>query len=215
VRTATEIDEAHVPVARVAVHGDDLALGPLLLERVGSLGHALDDLGLVGLIREQLQSRCTIEFLALEVLVLGNDAQHLRLDALEVVGRERPFDVEVVVEAVLDRWSDRILGARVQREHRLSEDVRRGVACDLATEILVLSDDADLAAVRGDVGKVTLPAVYGQGDRSTRRRRAREREPVAAAVASDRRHREPMLSAHRRSKRGSPTPIVAPSARSR
>ena len=53
---------------------------------------------------------------------------HARLDRREVVGRQRPRQVEVVVEAVRDRRPDAELGAREQVQHGLGHHVRRRVA---------------------------------------------------------------------------------------
>ena len=50
--------------------------------------------------------------------------------ALEVLGVERLVDVEVVVEAVLDRRADAQLGLGEQLLHGLGQDVRGGVAQD-------------------------------------------------------------------------------------
>ncbi len=48
-----------------------------------------------------------------ETLALPDDALHLLLDRLQVVGRDRIRDAEVVVEAVGDRRSDAEVGLRV------------------------------------------------------------------------------------------------------
>ena len=47
-----------------------------------------------------------------EALPGPDDAVHLLLDRLQIVGRERRLDVEVVVEAVLDGRTDAELGVR-------------------------------------------------------------------------------------------------------
>src|SRR3989442_6574138 len=60
----------------------------------------------------------------LEGLVLLHDLAHLRFDLPEVVGRERAREIEVVVEAVLDRWAEPELRAREQLERRSGHDVR-------------------------------------------------------------------------------------------
>ena len=68
---------------------------------------------------------------ALEGLVGGDVLGHLRLDALEVgLGDVRALgELEVVVEAVLDRRADRDPGARVELADRLGHHVR-GVVAD-------------------------------------------------------------------------------------
>ena len=61
-------------------------------------------------------------------MVGGDRRAHPLLDRGEVVGDERARQVEVVVEAVLDRGADAELRAREEVEHGLGHDVRRGVA---------------------------------------------------------------------------------------
>jgi hypothetical protein len=55
----------------------------------------------------------------------------LILDARQVVLGDRLGEVEVVVEAVLDRRADRDLHARVEAPHRLGEEMRGRVAQDV------------------------------------------------------------------------------------
>ncbi len=55
---------------------------------------------------------------------------HLLVDGLEVLGRERLLDAEVVVEAVGDRRADAEVRLRVDALHRLREHVRRRVTQD-------------------------------------------------------------------------------------
>jgi hypothetical protein len=100
VRPPAEVDEAVV-----GVHRDGRA-GALRL--VGGL----DDLALVGLVGEQAQGLLAGQLPAPEGLALGDDLAHARLDALQVLGRERLGHVEVVVEAVLGRRPDGELGPR-------------------------------------------------------------------------------------------------------
>src|SRR2546423_775555 len=50
------------------------------------------------------------------------------LDARQVVGSKRLFDLEVVVEAVLDRGPEADLGIRTHASHRGRKNVRRGMA---------------------------------------------------------------------------------------
>ena len=52
----------------------------------------------------------------------------LLLDPLDVSLPDRLRELEVVVEAVLDRWPDRDLDARVEASHGLREQMRCGVA---------------------------------------------------------------------------------------
>ena len=85
---------------------------------------AFDDLDLERLIRESFQPFVARQRLVLELLLLGDDLPHLRVDRVEIFGRERAADVEVVIEAVLDRRPDRVLRAGEQRAHGLGHDVR-------------------------------------------------------------------------------------------
>ncbi len=85
---------------------------------------AFDDLDLVRLLAEQLQRLVPFELDAFEALVGFDDGLHLGLDALDVFGREGAFDVEVVIEAVIDRRADRVLGPGEQSQYRLCEHVR-------------------------------------------------------------------------------------------
>ncbi len=61
--------------------------------------------------------------------VVGRHAgAHPSLDRLEVVGGERARQLEVVVEAIVDRRADAQAGAGEQVQHGLGHDVRRAVA---------------------------------------------------------------------------------------
>jgi hypothetical protein len=96
-----------------------------------------------------------------EGLRLGDDLPHPGLDALEVLRGERrsPGQLEVVVEAVLDRRADAEGGAREQVEHGLGEDVGRGVTDRVEAPVRVRGDDGDLVAVGQLVAEVALLAV--------------------------------------------------------
>ncbi len=56
-------------------------------------------------------------------------------------------ELDVVVEAVLDRWTDRDLRVGPEVEHRLGEDVGRVVADQLKRLGAAVGDDLDLLAV--------------------------------------------------------------------
>ena len=86
-----------------------------------------------------------IDLLALERLVGLHDLAHARLDAREVVLREvlAVREREVVVEAVLDRRADGVLGARVEVGDGLRHHVRGGVPQHLAAVGRVGGDDRD------------------------------------------------------------------------
>jgi hypothetical protein len=92
-----------------------------------------DELELVGL-GGQLGARlCLRDDPALEPLPAADDALHLLLDGLQVLRGERIGDIEVVVEAVGDRWADAEPGIRVDLLHGLRHHVRRRVAQDAET----------------------------------------------------------------------------------
>ena len=61
-------------------------------------------------------------------VVLPNDSAHPLLDRPEVVGRERPREVHVVVETVVDRRPDAELGLGKDLPDGLRHDVRARVA---------------------------------------------------------------------------------------
>ena len=103
---------AQVLELAVAVEADGRALG---------LGQVLDDLDLERLVPLALEvDRLGAGEITgvLEAKVGGLLLAHLRLDLLEVGGRQRPRQVEVVVEAVLD--------GRTDGELRVGEDVKNG-----------------------------------------------------------------------------------------
>ena len=105
--------------------------------------HALDDLALVGLVGEHLQGLVRRQVRAHERLVGGDDLAHPSFDRRQIVLVERPpaGQVEVVVEAVLDRRPDRELGAGEQLRHGLRHHVGRGVAQHVAPGVRVVGDD--------------------------------------------------------------------------
>ena len=109
--------EAQIGPSIVAIDAEPVPQGAL-----GGL-RRLDDLPLVRLVREPLQSRRAVELLADEGLARRGDVPHPVLDLAEVFRRERRGQLEVVVEAVLDRGADGVLGARVEIAHGLGHDV--------------------------------------------------------------------------------------------
>ena len=113
-----------------------------------------DQLELVRLAR-QLRARVVVgDRPAGEALVVLDDLAHPGLDRLEVLGRERGLDVEVVVEAVLDRRPDAELRVGEQVLDRLGHHVRRRVAQDGAPVGAVDPDRLDLVAGRQLVREV-------------------------------------------------------------
>ena len=161
-----EVDE----LRRVAVHADRAAGGDLAgVERVGALTgglHALDDLDLVRLVGEHLERLVGGHLGALEGLIGGDDLAHPRLDRRQIVVAERlPVrQVEVVVEAVLDRRADGELGAREQLGDGLGHDVRRRVSQHVTPGFGVGRDDGDARPSGNGRREVDLLAVGGGGD---------------------------------------------------
>ena len=159
---STKLDVAVDDVA-VHRHAAVVAAGLARVFAVGVAGaHLLDDLALVRLVGEHLQRVVVGELLAHEALVLLHDRAHLGFDAAEVVVAERlaAGQLEVVVEAVGDRGTDRVLGAGEQPGDGLGQHVRGRVAQHLAPVVAVGHDDRQRRR-RGRAG--------GRG-RSTRRR---------------------------------------------
>ncbi len=112
---------------------------PVLVERrdgrglAGGLGLGLEvvedlDLEVLSLALDDRPRLVERQLLPDERVVRLHALPHARLDPLEVVGRGRPRQLEVVVEAVVDRGPDAELRAREQVEDRLGHDVRGAVA---------------------------------------------------------------------------------------
>ena len=87
VRATAEVHER-----AIAIHTDDLV--------VAKLGESLELERIVG---ENALRFGACHLLALEGKLLGDDLAHLLLEGLEVVGSERLLDLEIVIEAVVDR----------------------------------------------------------------------------------------------------------------
>ena len=133
VRPAAEVDEVGLPVAG---------------ER--ALGDAGDDLHLqvVALPLEERDGLGLRHLDALDGGVLGHDLPHLGLDLLEVLVREGPARVEVVVEAVLDGRPDPDLHAGEEALDGVGRQVRRRVAVDLEGVGVLRGDDLEGARGR-------------------------------------------------------------------
>ena len=92
---------------------------------VAQLGDALELEGIVG---EPAVGLRPVHHLADEGVIPRGDLGHPGLEALEILGRERAVDLEVVVEAVLDGGTEADAGAGKELAHRRGQDVGRGVA---------------------------------------------------------------------------------------
>jgi len=174
VRAAAQVRPGHLAVhPHVAVDGEGRTVGrvePLLVlgRRTpdvhgtddGAGIHQLDDLDLVGLLGELLEGVLARDDLTHEALLLPGEFDHPGLDRLEVLGGERPSDVEVVVEAVLDGWPDRPLGTREQIGHRLGHQVRGGVTQDGSPLLAGRFDHTEVdRRLGGREGTVEVPHV--------------------------------------------------------
>ncbi len=112
----------------------------------------LDQLDLVRLVLggEPLERLFGRHVGALELLVGRDVARHRLLDLRQVVDRgpEVVRELEVVVEAVLDRRSDRDLRPGPELDHRGRQDVR-GVVADQRERLgVAIGQDRDLGSVR-------------------------------------------------------------------
>ena len=135
VRAAAEIGEGPVRVQR---HGLDPVVAHEVLDQL--------DLVVLPLADEPLERRARRDVLALEHLVGLHVLAHLRLERLEVVlgDVDALGELEVVVEAVVDRRADRDLRAGIEVQHRRRQHVR-GVVPDQVERLRVpVRDDRHL-----------------------------------------------------------------------
>ncbi len=121
-----------------------VAVGADHLARVDfALINRFDDLHLEGLVGENLHRFGFRHLAANERLVGGNDVRHLPLDAFQIFRGERPADVEVVVEAILDRRTDRERSPVEETQYRLSQDVGRGMAQHMSAFFSLIRNDLE------------------------------------------------------------------------
>ena len=117
---------------------------PLTVEADLLVGRdARDDLGLVVFAHalEQGDRLVTTHEAALHLVVGLGQLLHLCFELLEVLRRERTLVGKVVIEAVIDDRADGDLRRRVDRLHRLGQQVRRGVTNDLQGHRIFVRDD--------------------------------------------------------------------------
>ena len=149
VRSLAEVGERPVGVRRDDLVGSLEVREPLELERI--VHKALLRLGLR-------------HFLAHERQLLLGDLPHFLLERLEILGRERLRDLEVVVEAIFDRGAESDPGVGPQAAHRRGQDVRAGVTQHVERARILLGDDDELAVLSQRSGEVQHLAVDGDGD---------------------------------------------------
>ena len=106
---------------------DEIALA---VQAHGRVGDPLDDLDLVRLaaLAKEADRVGLGQILALDRLRGAGQLAHRRLDLLEIVRGEGAVELEIVIEAVLDRRADRQLRAGEQPFDRLSHQVRGAMA---------------------------------------------------------------------------------------
>ena len=131
VRPAAEVDEATHLV------GADDGVGRQIA----------DQFQLVGLVGKEGFGLLLAYLAPLERLVCGDQSLHLRGELGQVVLPHRPREIEVVVEAVLDRRTDGHLGARKEPGGGLGQNVRRRVADHVQTFARRGGKDAHLVAL--------------------------------------------------------------------
>jgi hypothetical protein len=89
-----------------------------------------------------------------EQLTFFDDLAHPLFQLVQVFRRERIGNVEVVVEAVDDRWPDAELGVREQILHSLGQNVRGRVPDDAAPVVGVSPHRDDLDVSLGNPAQV-------------------------------------------------------------
>ncbi len=151
-----------------------------------AVGQPLDELELVRLVLglEPAHELGLVDVvLAHERGLGGQDAAHLGLDPLQVVGADRLRELEVVVEAVGDRRSDRDLRVGPQVQDGLGQHMRRGVAQDGQRLGVAVGEDPDALAVAQRQAQIAHLAVDLHRDGRLGQARADRRGGVEAARA--------------------------------
>ena len=155
-RAAAQVDERSV-----GIQGDRLVVcelvEPLQLERV---------------VLEPPLSYFPIHLLALEPIVRPNHLTHLRLDRLEIIGRERSRHLEVVVEPVLDCRPEPNLRFRVELSHRGRQHMRGRVPQHVERRRIAVRQNLERDVFINRAVQVPHLAADARGDRSLRETRA-------------------------------------------
>ena len=193
VRAAAEVLEGAVAVQR---DGLDALVADEVLDQL--------DLEVLALAAEDLDRLGDRHVAALEGLVGGDVLAHRRFDPLEVLlGDARPVrEVEVVVEALLDRRADRHLRAGVELHHRLGHHVRGVVADQVQRLGIAFGEDRDLGPVGQRRGEVAQLAVDADRQRGLGQARPDRRRGVGARGAVGQLERRPVGQLHRDLRRG-------------
>lgn len=162
-RTAAEVLPDDLAVAGGVVVDRQLTLADLDGRALGRLLGALepDELELERLVRELGASFLVGDDTADEALALADDALHLLADGLDVLGRERGVDAEVVVEPVGDGRTDAEVRLRIDALHGLSQHVGSGVTENVQPVRAVDRDRLDHVGVghgRGEILEIAVDA---------------------------------------------------------
>ncbi len=191
-RDGLELDGADAAGARRVRPAAEIREGAVAVERhrVDALGldEILDQLDLVVLLlgAKALERLVDRGLAAVELLGRGDVLAHPLLDRREVgLGDgDAVREVEVVVEAVLDRRADRDLHARVQIGHRGGQHVRRVVTNQVERVLPALRrDDLERDPVLQRAREVADLAVDLDGQRGAREAGADRGGGVSAARA--------------------------------
>ena len=166
-RAAAQIDERAVGVDRDRFVGSQVA-DALKLERI---------------VHESLPGLFPAHFLTHERVIGLRHLGHLLFDRVDVFGRERTADVEVVVKAVLDGRAEADLRFREELTNRRRQDVRRGVAQHVERLRILVGQDRDLCPVGQRALQVAYVAVDANGERGFREARTDRFREVGARRA--------------------------------
>ncbi len=167
VRAAAQVDElGGVAVRRHGRRADGGLGGEIRVRRPVGRGDSRDDLPLEWLVGEEGEALIDRELLSDEGLVGGDDRAHLLLDRRQVLVREALGfgELEVVVEAVLDRRPDREARPRVDGEDRLGHHVRCRMANHRAALVDSPGDDPHEVALGERGAEIDEDPVHLGGD---------------------------------------------------
>ena len=120
--------------------------GHLVLRQILNQLHLI----VLTLLTEECNRLCTGNLAADKRQILLDDLLHFLFDITKIGIRQLVLHVEIVVEAVLDRRSDRELhvALRVQALHRLCHDVRSRMAQSVAAALIIKGQHAQRSILR-------------------------------------------------------------------
>ena len=150
VRATAEVEERSVLIDR-----DDLILRELV-----------QALQLQRIVREELTSLFQAHDAPLEGMVRLRDLRHFGLESFEVSGRERFWDIEVVVEAVVDGGAESDAGTGAELPHGRREHVSGGVTEHSQCVLVALGQNTDRGLPRKTGTEIHRLAVDLPRDRS-------------------------------------------------